>query len=95
LHSLQLNRDFAPPAGNKDKERENTLMGKVRIPQIFGVLFVLAILVGFSAANGQQSAPPSDATQSQREERGQSVETLKVNVNAVQLFFNVKDRKGR
>jgi hypothetical protein len=69
-------------------------MGKVRIPQIFAVLFVLGILVGFSAANGQQSAPLSDATQSQREEQNQSVETLKVNVNAVQLFFNVKDRKS-
>jgi len=69
-------------------------MGKVRIPQIFGVLFVLGILVRFSAANGQQSAPISDATQSQREEQNQSVETLKVNVNVVQLFFNVKDKKS-
>jgi VWFA-related protein len=94
LHSLQLNRDFAPPAGNKDKERENTLMGKARIPQIFGVLFILAMLVGFPVANGQQLAPPSGPMQSQGEDRGQSVETLKVNVNAVQLFFNVKDRKG-
>ncbi|MGA8703702.1 MAG: VWA domain-containing protein [Candidatus Sulfotelmatobacter sp.] len=87
-----MNRDFATPAGSK--ERENTLMGKARIPQIFGVLFILGILVGFPAANGQQSAPPSGPTQSQREDQDQSVETLKVNVNVVQLFFNVKDKKG-
>lgn len=31
---------------------------------------------------------------SQEQEQGQSVSTLKVNVNVVQLFFNVKDKKG-
>jgi VWFA-related protein len=35
---------------------------------------------------GQQSQPPAD--------QDQSLETLKVQVNVVQLFFNVKDKKG-
>jgi VWFA-related protein len=46
------------------------------------------------AANGQQSAPPSGQTQDQSEDQDQSVATLKVNVNVVQLFFNVKDKRG-
>jgi VWFA-related protein len=38
---------------------------------------------------------PDDKTkENQTEERDQSVGTLKVNVNVVQLFFNVKDKKG-
>jgi VWFA-related protein len=76
-------------------------MGKARTPLFFGVLFIiiiLGILVGFPAASGQQSAPTSGPTESQGEDQdqsqGQSVETLKVNVSAVQLFFNVKDKKG-
>jgi VWFA-related protein len=77
-------------------------MGKARIPQIFGVVFIiiiiLGILGGFTAADGQESAPPSAPAQSQGENQDQvqdqSVETLKVNVNVVQLFFNVKDKKG-
>src|SRR5260221_5067922 len=36
----------------------------------------------------------SQTQESQQEERDQSVSTLKVNVNVVQLFFNVKDKKG-
>jgi VWFA-related protein len=39
---------------------------------------------------GSQSASP----QPQARNDDQSVETLKVNVNIVQLFFNVKDKKG-
>ncbi len=40
--------------------------------------------------------PDSDSQNqdNQPEERDQSVGTLKVNVNVVQLFFNVKDKKG-
>jgi VWFA-related protein len=42
------------------------------------------------------STPDSDSQNqdNQTEERDQSVSTLKVNVNVVQLFFNVKDKKG-
>jgi VWFA-related protein len=43
------------------------------------------------------AGPPDPGDQSQQtqgEDRDQSVGTLKVNVNVVQLFFNVKDKKG-
>jgi VWFA-related protein len=75
------------------KERENTLMGKAPVPQIFGALLLLGILVGLPTADGQQSAPPSGQTQHLSADH-QSLETFKVNVNVVQLFFNVKDKKG-
>ena len=39
-------------------------------------------------------AGPPDQSENQGEDRDQSVGTLKVNVNVVQLFFNVKDKKG-
>ena len=48
---------------------------------LFGGLFVLQ-----ATALGQN--------QDQNQEQDQSAETLKVNVNVVQLFFNVKDKKG-
>src|SRR6478609_10277394 len=38
--------------------------------------------------------PDKPSPESQSGERDQSVSTLKVNVNVVQLFFNVKDKKG-
>jgi len=69
-------------------------MRKTRIPQIFGTLLVVGTLVGFPATNGQQSTPPSGETQNQSEHQDQSLETLQVNVNVVQLFFNVRDKKG-
>ncbi|MGB0018141.1 MAG: VWA domain-containing protein [Candidatus Sulfotelmatobacter sp.] len=69
-------------------------MGKAHIQHIVGVLFILAILVGFAPASGRQSSPPSGPAQSPGEDQDQSLETLKVNVNVVQLFFNAKDKKG-
>ncbi len=55
-------------------------------------MLVLAAAVG---AAGQDSAPVlRDQTGSQNQEQEQTVETLKVRVNVVQLFFNVKDKKG-
>ena len=54
----------------------------VRVPVL------LLLLAGFSAAYGQ--SPSSASTPDQ----DQASETLKVNVNVVQLFFNVKDKKG-
>jgi VWFA-related protein len=68
-------------------------MGKARLSQIFGAIFLLGI-VGFPAARGQQLALPTGQTLSQSEDQDQSVETLKVNVNVVQHFFNVKNKKG-
>src|SRR5579883_1344441 len=56
------------------------------------LMLVLAAAVG---AAGQDSAPVlRDQTGSQNQEQDQTVETLKVRVNVVQLFFNVKDKKG-
>jgi VWFA-related protein len=79
---------------NIDKERENTFP-KARFLQVFSALFMLALLAGFPPAQGQQSAPPpSGQTRSQGEDQNPSADTLKVNVNVVQLFFNVNDKKG-
>ncbi|HET7441052.1 MAG TPA: VWA domain-containing protein, partial [Terriglobales bacterium] len=36
----------------------------------------------------------AQAQPSQESDRDQSLETLKVNVDVVQLFFNVKDKRG-
>jgi len=52
---------------------------------------LLVLLVGFSTATAQ-TAQSSDKDQNQAQD--QSVETVKINVNVVQLFFNVKDKKG-
>jgi VWFA-related protein len=55
-------------------------MPKVRVLLTFAFAAVFALpLVA------QQAAPP---------DQDQSIETLKVRVNVVQLFFNVKDKKG-
>jgi VWFA-related protein len=57
---------------------------------------VLVVLSAAPFALAQQSAPsqqPASAGQ-KSEESQQPVETLKVNVNVVQLFFNVKDKHG-
>ena len=67
---------------------------------ILATAVTVAGLFSASRAFAQQlprlaGTPDSDSqTQNQPEERDQSVSTLKVNVNVVQLFFNVKDKKG-
>lgn len=59
-------------------------MPKARVLQVFApTLMFLAFAAG--VCFGQQ-APDND--------RDQSLETLRVNVNVVQLFFNVKDKHG-
>src|SRR5271163_1695669 len=63
-----------------------------RLP-IFRVLVLVFLFVGLLAANAQQSAPATDQNH-QDQDQDQSSTTLKVNVNVVQLFFNVKDKKG-
>jgi VWFA-related protein len=51
---------------------------------------LLLVLTGVAVSSfAQQTQPPAAAQDSD-----QSAETLKVNVNVVQLFFNVKDKKG-
>jgi VWFA-related protein len=51
------------------------------------VLLLFLMLAGIVPLAAQQSPTPAD-------QDNQSVETLKVRVNVVQLFFNVKDKKG-
>src|SRR5579862_1890745 len=60
-------------------------------------LGVILLAAGVHAQNMPvYSGPGSDSAnpQPKEQEQDQSVETLKVNVNVVQLFFNVKDKKG-
>jgi len=68
-------------------------MTKARILQALSALFVLGFLAGLPAVEGQQSAPTSSQTQ-QGEDQSQPADTVKVDVNVVQLFFNVNDKKG-
>jgi VWFA-related protein len=58
----------------------------VRLALSGALLFILAC-VGIASYAQQQPATPA-------ENSDQTDETLKVNVNVVQLFFNVKDKKG-
>jgi VWFA-related protein len=65
----------------------------------FGVPFLMAQSAGQQpaapkAAPGQQPAAADSKTGQQPEDSQQPTETLKVNVNIVQLFFNVKDKHG-
>src|SRR6201987_2255691 len=61
------------------------------------LLFILGLMASLPVA-GQQApasnAPASNAPQDSSQDQDQSVETLKVRVNVVQLFYNVKDKKG-
>jgi VWFA-related protein len=60
----------------------------------FLCLAVLAILCAPGIGLAQQGATPAQNSQGQNSEDQKPTETLKVNVNVVQLFFNVKDKKG-
>src|SRR5580658_7687107 len=67
-------------------------MPKARRLLVFRILILVLLFVGLPAANAQQSAASPD--QKQGQDQDQSATTLKVNVNVVQLFFNVKDKRG-
>jgi VWFA-related protein len=62
----------------------------------FATSFLLILLLALPAAYAQQSAPSQSpgANGQQSDQSQQPTETLKVNVNVVQLFFNVKDKHG-
>ena len=62
------------------------------MPKAFAlrVLSTITLLVTFGAGSCVFGQAPQD----QNQDQDQSAETLKVNVNVVQLFFNVKDKKG-
>ena len=53
-------------------------------------LSLLGLLLPAPDAHAQQPPAPSGASQQQ----DQSMSTLQVNVNVVNLFFNVKDKHG-
>ena len=71
-------------------------MLKVPIFQSFAGLLLIACLSASVLSQAQQMprlvTPDQSPAQDQSED--QSISTLKVNVNVVQLFFNVKDKKG-
>src|ERR1700722_14024886 len=72
-------------------------MPKACTPSVMRAVVLLLLFAGFSAASAQQSPPtPDNRTdqKSQEQDQDQSDTTLKVNVNVVQLFFNVKDKRG-
>jgi VWFA-related protein len=67
---------------------------------MFFALFAAAIfttvqpLAAQQPAQTQQPAPPAQNPDQKQDDSQQPTETLKVNVNVVQLFFNVKDKHG-
>jgi len=64
----------------------------------FFLLIATLGLLAVSPLAAQQApgsnAPASNAPQDSSQDQDQSMETLKVRVNVVQLFYNVKDKKG-
>src|SRR5215469_2541155 len=64
----------------------------------FFLLIATLGLLAVSPLAAQQApgsnAPASNAPQDNAQDQDQSMETLKVRVNVVQLFYNVKDKKG-
>ncbi len=71
-------------------------MPKVPVFQSFAGLLLIACLSASVLSQAQEMprlvTPDQSPAQDQAED--QSISTLKVNVNVVQLFFNVKDKKG-
>src|SRR6201993_664382 len=58
---------------------------------------MLGLMASLPLAGQQKptsNAPASNAPQDSSQDQDQSMETLKVRVNVVQLFYNVKDKKG-
>lgn len=64
-------------------------MAKVLISRIAPALVVCVAFWSATPSPAQQNPAPAQKSDDQN-----PVETLKVNVNVVQLFFNVKDKKG-
>ena len=68
-------------------------MPKAPALPLLRAMSLLFLFAGFSAAHAQQSTASPDQN-GQNQDQDQSAATLKINVNVVQLFFNVKDKKG-
>ncbi|MGA2354075.1 MAG: VWA domain-containing protein, partial [Terriglobales bacterium] len=72
------------------------------MPVLAGLVVVAVFLAMLSLPTHAQNAPatastpPADSAQAPAgdQTQDQSSETLKVNVEVVQLFFNVKDKRG-
>ncbi len=62
-------------------------MPKARVLQVAGTAAALLLAACALVAQPQDKSAPA-------QDQDQSLTTLKVNVNVVQLFFNVKDKKG-
>ena len=70
-------------------------MSKARTSPALRAVLLMLLLAWRPTASAQQPAASLDPAQNrQDQDQDQSAETLKVNVNVVQLFFNVKDKKG-
>jgi len=72
-------------------------MPKACTVPVLHVLLLVFLFAGLSVVNAQQSAASPDNRPDQNrqdQDQDQSATTLKVNVNVVQLFFNVKDKRG-
>jgi VWFA-related protein len=66
------------------------------LPVVLSLLIAL-LFAGFSTASAQQPASSPNPNQDQThpdQDQDQAAATVKINVNIVQLFFNVKDKKG-
>jgi len=64
---------------------------------VLAAIAVWGFVACFTLAAGAQQLPRlagQDEVQNQDQTRDESLETFKVNVDVVQLFFNVKDKKG-
>lgn len=68
-------------------------MPKVRLLPLILTLGLLAVAPLAAQQSPPSNAPASNAPQDSSKD-DQSIETLKVRVNVVQLFYNVKDKKG-
>jgi VWFA-related protein len=71
----------------------------LKVPTLPLILFLGGLTLAPMAAQQGSNAPASNtpasnAPQDQSSDQDQSMETLKVRVNVVQLFYNVKDKKG-
>jgi VWFA-related protein len=69
-------------------------MPKARVLQVLRSVSVLLLAGAFCAADGQQLPTLAGQDKGQSQGEDQSIDTLKVNVDVVQLFFNVKDKRG-
>jgi VWFA-related protein len=69
-------------------------MCKARFFLLIATLGLLAVSPLTAQQSPGSNAPASNAPQDSSQDQEQSMETLKVRVNVVQLFYNVKDKKG-